>query len=69
MDCHGFFETDFIFVLGADEYLERLEGKIRNCLFFYVKICDYLLTIDNDFNSHLFLPLPKKKDLLLYASL
>ena len=23
---------------GADEYLERLEGKIRKCLFFYVKI-------------------------------
>ena len=27
-----------IFVLGADEYIERLEGKIRECLFFYVKI-------------------------------
>ena len=27
-----------IFVLGADEYIERLEGKIRKCLFFYVKI-------------------------------
>ena len=27
-----------VFVLGADEYLERLEGKIRKCLFFYVKI-------------------------------
>ena len=27
-----------LFVLGADEYLERLEGKIRKCLFFYVKI-------------------------------
>ena len=27
-----------IFVLGADEYVERLEGKIRECLFFYVKI-------------------------------
>ena len=25
-----------IFVLGADEYLERLEGKIRKFLFFYV---------------------------------
>jgi hypothetical protein len=24
--------------LGADEYIERLEGKIRECLFFYVKI-------------------------------
>ena len=24
--------------MGADEYLERLEGKIRKCLFFYVKI-------------------------------
>ena len=27
-----------IFVLGADEYLERLEVKIRKCLLFYVKI-------------------------------
>ena len=27
-----------MFVLGANEYLERLEGKIRKCLFFYVKI-------------------------------
>ena len=27
-----------IFVLGADEYVERLEGKIREFLFFYVKI-------------------------------
>ena len=27
-----------LFVLGADEYLERLEGKIRKCLFFYDKI-------------------------------
>ena len=26
-----------LFVLGADEYLERLEGKIRECLFFYIK--------------------------------
>ena len=26
-----------IFVLGANEYVERLEGKIRECLFFYVK--------------------------------
>jgi len=26
------------FVLGSFEYLERLEGKIRKCLFFYVKI-------------------------------
>jgi hypothetical protein len=24
--------------LGADECIERLEGKIRECLFFYVKI-------------------------------
>ena len=23
---------------SADKYLERLEGKIRKCLFFYVKI-------------------------------
>ena len=27
-----------LFVLGADEYLERLEGKIRKCLFFNGKI-------------------------------
>ena len=27
-----------IFVLGANEYIKRLEGKIRECLFFYVKI-------------------------------
>ena len=33
---HSIWKT--IFVLGADEYLERLEVKIRKCLFFYVKI-------------------------------
>ena len=27
-----------IVVWGADEYIERLEGKIREYLFFYVKI-------------------------------
>ena len=27
-----------IFVLGADEYLERLEGKVKKCLIFCVKI-------------------------------
>ena len=27
-----------LFVLGADEYLEGLEGKIRKYLFFYVEI-------------------------------
>jgi hypothetical protein len=27
----------FFFFLGADECIERLEGKIRECLFFYVK--------------------------------
>ena len=27
-----------ILVLGADEYIERLEDKIRECLLFYVKI-------------------------------
>ena len=27
-----------LFVLGGYEYLERQEGKIRKCLFFYVKI-------------------------------
>ena len=26
-----------VFVLSADEYIERLEGKIRKCLFFYLK--------------------------------
>ena len=25
-------------VLGADEYIEGLEGKITECLFFYAKI-------------------------------
>jgi hypothetical protein len=25
-------------VLGANKYIERLEGKITECLFFYVKI-------------------------------
>ena len=25
-------------LLGADEYIERLEAKITKCLFFYVKI-------------------------------
>ena len=29
---------NILFVLGANEYLERLEYKIRKCLFFYVKI-------------------------------
>ena len=24
--------------MGANEYLERLEGKIRKCLFFYIRI-------------------------------
>ena len=28
----------FLFVLGADNYLQRLEGKIRKFLFFYIKI-------------------------------
>ena len=27
-----------LFVLDANEYLEKLAGKIRKCLFFYVKI-------------------------------
>ena len=31
-------KVTIIFVLGADEYIERLEGKIRECLFFYGKI-------------------------------
>jgi hypothetical protein len=31
-------EFKILFVLGSYEYLERLEGKIRKCLFFYVKI-------------------------------
>ena len=30
--------SEILFVLGSYEYLERLEGKIRKCLFFYVKI-------------------------------
>ena len=31
-------ELKIIFVLGADEYLERLQGKIGECLLFHVKI-------------------------------
>jgi hypothetical protein len=31
------FEKLFL-ILGANEYLERLEGKVRKCLFFHVKI-------------------------------
>ena len=27
-----------LFVLGADDFLEALEGKIKKCLFFYVKM-------------------------------
>ena len=30
--------SKILFVWGSDEYLERQEGKIRKCLFFYVKI-------------------------------
>jgi hypothetical protein len=30
--------SKILFVLGSYEYLETLEGKIRKCLFFYVKI-------------------------------
>ena len=30
--------SKILFVLGSYEYLESLEGKIRKCLFFYVKI-------------------------------
>ena len=29
---------NIIFVLGADEYIERLEGKSREYSFFYIKI-------------------------------
>ena len=32
------YHLKILFVLGVNEYLERLEGKIRKCLFFYVKI-------------------------------
>ena len=32
-----YFAKELLFVLGADEYLERLEGKIRKCLFFMLK--------------------------------
>ena len=30
--------SKILFVFGADEYIERLEVKIRKRLFFYVKI-------------------------------
>ena len=30
--------SKIIFVLGSYKYLEIVEGKIRKCLFFYVKI-------------------------------
>jgi hypothetical protein len=30
--------SKILFVLGSYEYIERLIGKIRKCLFFYVKI-------------------------------
>ena len=33
-----YFAKELLFVLGADEYLERLKGKIRKCIFFYVEI-------------------------------
>ena len=33
-----YFAKELFFVLGADEYLERLEGKIRKCSFLFVKI-------------------------------
>ena len=38
--CFAFNFADDVtaFVLGADEYLERVEGQIRKCLFFYIKI-------------------------------
>ena len=30
--------SKILFALGADEFLAMPEGKIRRCLFFYVKI-------------------------------
>ena len=44
------------FVLGLCEYLERLEGKIRKCLFFYFKIF-----LDNSVGTHN-TRVPKGKD-------
>ena len=38
-------ELKKLFVLGANEYIERLEGKIRECFFFYVKIKLWVATI------------------------
>ena len=38
-----------IFVLDADECIERLEGKIRECLFFYVKLCKNCETFSANF--------------------
>ena len=36
--------------MSADEYLETLEGKIRKCLFFYVKLFQ-----NNSVNGFLFI--------------
>ena len=48
-----------IFVLGADEYLERLQGKIRKYLFFYVKIFQNISVLYSTFK--------KEKGLLIYG--
>ena len=48
-----------IFVLGADEYLERLQGKIRKYLFFYVKIFQNISVLYSTFK--------KEKCLLIYG--
>ena len=42
-----------IFVLGADEYIERLVGKIRECLFlkyFKITVCIVIITNFEDLN-------------------
>ena len=48
-----------LFVLGADDYLERLEGKIRKYLFFYVQIsleyqCELVNLVESGSGVHIF---------------
>ena len=44
-----------IFVLGAYEYLERLEGKIRKCLFFMLKYYKVTVCFDKFLTDYFFI--------------